>query len=319
MKRSLLLFFCLFLCHFYMAHKPKVVTGTFGNIKTYFNSAFNFGTKTIESEEAKMKVVGELSKIISERLGYADTILIERVTYYPNYPDEKLFILESNNSQYKLPFLSKETVTKTNNYGLAIRILCEKVDIIDILKLVEYTILNRKKINNYLIPTPYVYNRDGDKLSILANSESFIKKILKKKSPMVDEVVNNDIEILNNGYLSTRIFWKKGEFIFRVTPNSSKKGEYLGGATTQYKVKDFKYYIDSAWAQFFLIFDSMSTFSYFDGEDKNTSFKVSVENKSSFFPFRLVNEVFSDKIILYDTNEYFFIYNFRKKLLQKIE
>lgn len=301
-----------------MAHKPKTCIENLGNIKTFFNSSFNFGLKTIEAEEVKMKVVGRLSRIISERLHYTDTILIERVTYYPHYPNGKLFILENNNSQYKLPILREGIITKSNNNGLSIRILSEKIDVVDVLKLVEYTILNKGKINSYLIPTDYFYNSDGDKMSILANSETFIEKILKKKSSsMVDEIINSNIEILNNGYLRTNISWKNGEFIFGIAPIPTEQGGYVDVASKQYKIKDFKYYIDSACAQFFLIFNSMSSFSYCDG--KNISSKQNVENSSNFFPFRLTNEVFQDKIILHDTNKYFFVYNFKKKLLQKIE
>ncbi|MBO9694393.1 hypothetical protein [Chryseobacterium sp.] len=316
MKKLILFFIFLVLSNFVEAHKPKVRIGNFGNIKTYFTSVFNFNPKTIESEELKMQVVGRLSKLIAEKLGCSDTIMIERKTYYSHDVNQKLFILENNNSQYKLAFLDDGVILKSNNNGLAVRILSGNINVVDVLKLVEYSILNRKKLNQKYIPADYYYGEA--KLTISVNSEDFIRKICKAQSKLVDEVINNNIELLNNGFLRTKISWKNGKFMFGIDNSSPTGSNYPEFVVNDFEIEDFKYYVDSAYSDFFLIFHAPNIFTYFDGDSECISDKIEVE-KSSWYPFQVSRDNFQDKIILFDNKSYFYVYNFKKKLLQKIE
>ncbi|AZA53572.1 hypothetical protein [Chryseobacterium sp. G0201] len=291
--------------------------GTFGNVKTYFSSSFNFGEKTIESEELKIQIIGRFSKVISERLGYSDTILIERRTYYAHNPNQKFFILENNNSQYKVAVLEDGAVLKSNNKGLSIRIIGNEVQVFDVLKLIEYSILNRKKLNKKLVPTDYYFG-EKSKLSILVNTEDFIQKIIKKESKLVDEIINKEVILLDNGSLRTQISWKNNEFIFAKSTKDLKEDNVYKNYYVIYKVPDFRYYITSFDCDYFLIFNNKNTFTYFDGIEENTSPKINVEKKG-WYVFNLVRERLGNRIILYDTTEYFYLYDINKKLLQKIE
>jgi hypothetical protein len=316
LKHFFLFFLFLVSSNFAEAHKPKIRVETFRNVKTYFESEFNFNPKTIGSEDLKIRVIGQLSSVIAENLGYSDTIMIERKTYYPHDPNQKFFILENNNSQYKLAVLDRGTLLKSNNKGLAIRILSENINVVDVLKLVEYSILNRKKLNKKLIPTTYFYG--DEQLPILANSEDFIQKVCKTKSKLVNEVIDNEIGLLDNGFLRTKISWKKGKFIFEINnEHPTNYNDYRFGEI-DYEIEDFKYYVDSLYSNYFLIFHNSKMFTYFDGNSENTSYKIEVE-KSFWYPFQLSKDSFGDKIILFDNNSYFYVYNFKKKLLQKIE
>ncbi|WP_330745398.1 hypothetical protein [Chryseobacterium sp. CP-77] len=316
MNKLILFFIFLVSLNFIEAHKPKVRIENFGNIKTYFVSGFNFDQKTIESEELKMQVVGRLSKLIAEKLGCSDTIMIERKTYYSHDPKQEFFILENNNSQYKLAVLDEGILLKSNNKGLSVRILSGNINVVDVLKLVEYSILNRKKLNRKHIVTAYYYGEE--KLKILVNSENFIRKICKIQSKLVSEVINNNIELLNNGFLRTKISWKSGKFIFGIDHKPPAGGNYLEPLTNDFKIEDFRYYLDSNHSNFFLIFHNSNEFTYFDGKNENTSAKIEVKN-SSWYPFQLSKDRFRDKIVLFDNYSYFYVYNFKKKLLQKIE
>lgn len=314
MKYFFLYFLLLVSSNFVKAHKPKVRIETFGNVKTYFKSEFNFNPKTIASEELKIRVIGQLSRVIAEKLGYSDTIMIERTTYYAHDPNQKFFILENNNSQYKLAVLDEGVLLKTNNSGLAIRVLSENVNVVDVLKLVKYSILNRKKLNKKLISKTYFYGEE--KLIILANSEDFIRKICKVQSKLVDEIIDNKIELLDNGFLRTKISWKNGKFMFGINH------KYPAGETNQdfvmdnYEIEDFKYYVDSTYSNFFLIFLTPSIFTYFDGDIDNTQDKIEIEKKS-WYPFQLSRDNFGDKIVLFDTNTYFYVYNLKKNYSRK--
>ncbi|KAA2217789.1 hypothetical protein [Chryseobacterium sediminis] len=317
MKYFILYFLFLVSSNFVKAHKPKVRIETFRNVKTYFNSEFNFNPKTIASEELKIRVIGQLSRVIAEKLGYSDTIMIERKTYYSHDPHQKFFILENNNSQYKLAVLDDGTVLKSNNKGLAVRILSENINVVDVLKLVEYSILNRKKLNKKLIPTTYFFEQN-QQLSLLVNSEEFIQRLCKSKSKLVNEVIGNEIELLDNGFLRTKISWKSGKFVFGINNKYPASGDYYKSELSDYEIEDFKYYVDSVYSNCFLIFHNSKEFTYFDGENENTSATIKVEN-DSWYPFQLSKDRFDDKVILFNNNRYFYVYNFKKKLLKKIE
>jgi len=297
------------------AHKPKFKVGNFGNVKTSFRSGFNFGGKIIESQEMKIHIIGKLSETIAKRLSFKDTLMIE---YEKSSNKNKLVILENDNSNYKLLGLNEGHIIKSNGKGLAVRIADENINVTDVLKLIEYSIVNRKKLNKSLISTDYNYSYSNEnKINVLANSEDFIQKIIQNKSDLINEIIKSEILLLDNGSLRTEISWKNNEFIFArntkyLEEDNAYKNEYVS-----YKVSDFKYYIDSFDSSYFLIFNEVNTFTYFDGLEENTSLKINVEN--NLYAFNLARERLGNKIILYDTSEYFYIYDIRKKLLQKIE
>ncbi|WBV60007.1 hypothetical protein PFY12_13295 [Chryseobacterium camelliae] len=297
------------------AHKPKVKVGNFGNVKTFYISEFNFGSKTVSSEELKMEVFGKLSQRIAEKYRYNDTILIERMTM-PYYNEKAFFIIENDNSAYKLPWLDNGFVTKSNKKGLAIRIISSKVEVKTVLKCVEYAILNQKKLNRNLITVNFKYGEDNN-MPLKVNSDDFINEIIAQPSALVEELMNTEILLLDNGALRTEISWKNNDFIFTKNTKYLKEDNVYKNEYVSHKVSDFKYYIDSFDSSYFIIFNDVNIFTYFDGLEENTSPKINVEN--NWYAFNLARENLGNKIILYDTNEYFYVYNINKKLLQKIE
>lgn len=283
-------------------------------MKTFFRSGFNFGDKIIESQEMKIHIIGKLSETIAKKLNFRDTLMIE---YERSLSKSRLIILENDNSNYKLLGLNQGSIIKSNGNGLAVRIADENINVKDILKLVEHSILNRKKLNKSLIPINYPYNYEGDKIAVLANSEVFIQKIIQRESPLINEIIKDEVEWLDNGSLRTEISWKNNEFIFAKNTKYLKEDNAYKNEYVNYKVSDFKYYIDSFDSSYFLIFNEVNTFTYFDGLEENTSLKINVEN--NWYAFNLAKVKLGNKIILYDTSKYFYIYDIRKKLLQKIE
>lgn len=310
---SLLIF--LIFSNYYTGHSTKTKIKNYGNVKTLYISEFNFGEKTVSAEELKMEILGRLSKQIADKLGFKDTVMLERKTYL--YPDKtSLFILEKNDTNYKLLKLDEGYKKMQGGSGVAIRIQSQKVSVEDVLKMVEYAIKNRKKLHGKLIKTDY-WLSETDKIQILANSQEFISEITKVKSNLVDEIINEQIPLSDNPTM--KIFWKNNEFVFGMNLDKLKSGnDYADLMKSQFRFCDFEYYINSQDSYFFLIFHNAKTFSYFDGNEDNTTQKITIEKKS-WYPFRLGKEKIGTKIILYDTPEYFYVYNINKKLLQKIE
>lgn len=316
MKRFFLFFIFLIISNNYSAHKPKIKIENFGNIKTFYISEFNFNLKTISSEELKMQIIGKLAKEISEKLGYKDTIMIERKTFL-SYNKRDFYMLENNNSNYKVAFLDEGVLRKSNGKGLAIRVISAKVNVIDVLKLVEYTIKNRQKVNKSLVSIPYFHN-ENEQIEVFVNTEEFISKIVNRNSKLVDEIIKQ--EVILEKETETIISWNNNEFIFKMNLEKFKPDNlYQDLPKNQLKIQDFKYYINSPNYNFFLVFADMDTFMYFDGREENRSQKIKIDNNRSWYPFVLGKDKIGSKIILYDWNQIIFVYDINKKLLQKIE
>jgi len=315
--KHIFLFVLLLLTNFCLAHTPKVRVKKFGNVKTYYSSYFNFG-QPISSEELKIQILGQLSQDLAEKLNYRDTIMVE---YHVRLPEErKLFILENENSNYKLLGLVEGQIIESNKSGLAIRVIDERISVEEILKLVEYTIVNRKKINKYLQTVTFPYGYRGDNyVKVQANSEEFINTILKKKSKMVDEVMKKSIVFLDNGLLRTKLFWENNEFVFGINNTTTPAKEYTIPEYTQYKTSDFNYFADSPTSEFFVISEKESGLVYFDGKHENTSL-ISVPVYSyRMSPFYISKDRFWGKVIVSNDRVSFYVYNIHKKTTLKIE
>lgn len=317
MKSIFSLIIFLIFSNYCTAHKTKIKIQNFENVKTLYISEFNFGEKTVSAEELKMEILGKLSKQIADKLGFKDTIMLERKTYmYPN--KSNLFIIEQNDANYKLLKLGEGYEKMEGGSGVAIRVQSLNVDIEDFLKIVEYAIINRKKLSKSLIPVNYFYN--DDKMSILANSDEFIQKIIRNKSDLVNEIIQSEILLVDNGFSKTKISWKNGEFVFGFNDVPPTNENYFKLENEKFTIKDFKYYIENTWNDFFVVFHDSDYFTYFDGREENTSSQKMDENISDFYPFRLNKDKISNKIILIPfRSDVIYIYKINKKLLQKIE
>ncbi|WP_294323043.1 hypothetical protein [uncultured Chryseobacterium sp.] len=314
----LTLFFIIFLFfpYSFKAHKPKVKIGTYGNVKTFFFSGFNFGDRTIESQELKIQVIGKLAESMLKKLNYTDPVLIE---YKKRYDESSLFILENNNSNYKILGFESGILTKSNCKGFGVCIIDDNLDVVNVLRILEYCIVNRKSINNSLQPVHFKYSENGN-MTVLANSEDFIKKITGSHSVLTKKIIAEETELLNHGFMNTRISWKNGVFIFGYNETTPTGGNYISFERTKYILKDFNYYIESSWADFFIIFNDSDHFTYFDGNKENTSSQKLAESVSTFYAFSLGKDRLADKVILINSfKNLLYIYHINKKLLQKIE
>ena len=124
------------------AHKDKLVSETYGNVKTVIMTGFNY------LDIDKIKIIGQLTKELSNRLKYRDTILIEYIHDYTNKYSDDLYLLEYNNSNYKLledSSIKSNYTIKSNGKGLSVRMYADNINIVDVLKLVEFI---RKKPQN---------------------------------------------------------------------------------------------------------------------------------------------------------------------------
>lgn len=315
MKPIFALIILLIYSNFFSAYKPKVKIKDFSNVKTMYISEFNVNPNVILAEELKMEILGQLSKELAERLGFKDTIVIERKTYL-NYNQKDLYIIEKNNSNYKLLLLGEGSVKKMGGSGIAVRIQSAKVNVSDVLKMVEYAIINEKTLNKNLVQTDY-FLFEGDKIQIFANSEKSISNIVSNNSVLVNSLLQKEFILFKDN--SKIITWENDEFVFKENLDRYQPAHlYTHIDYGELKLQDFYYYIRNETYDYFLVFSDKNTFNYFDGDEGRTVKKMEIEKGNSFYPYMTAKEIIHGRLVIYDSDNYF-IYNIYKKKLQKIE
>lgn len=315
MKSIFALIILLIYSNSFSANKPKIKIKDFSNVKTMYISEFNVSQNIISAEELKMEILGQLSKELAERLGFKDTIVIERKTYL-NHNQKNLYIIEKNNSNYKLLLLGEGSVKKMGGSGIAVRIQSAKVNVTDVLKMVEYAIVHEKTLNQNLVKTNY-FLFEGDRIQILANSEKSISNIVLNNSVLVNSLMQKEFILFKDR--NKIITWHNDEFTFKENLDRYQPAHlYAHINHGELKLQDFYYYIRNEIYDYFLVFSDKNTFSYFDGDEGRTSKKMEIEKGSSFYPYMTAKEIIYGKLVIYDSDNYF-IYNIYKKTLQKIE
>ena len=297
------------------AHKDKIKIKNFGNVKTLYISEFNFGEKVVSSEELKMEVLGELSRRLAENMGFKDTIMIERKTFL-SLNKSDVYIIEKNDTNYKFLKLNNDYTEVKGGSGIAVRILSPKVDVEQVLKLVEFAIINKNKLNKYLIKTDYYFDEEV-KISISANTVKFIAAITSKESAIVKTLLQIELLLFKDN--DQIVYWVNNEFCFKMNLERFKSDNvYKDLWKDELKVRDFKYYIQSDSNNFFVVFTNEKLFSFFDGNEDHEAIDIEVDSTRDMYPFGISREKIMGKIIIYNRDD-FFIYDIHKKKLQKIE
>lgn len=261
--KSKLLIILLFLTTgtYCYAHKDQVILETYGNVKIYMKTGFDY------SEINKIKIIGKLSEKISNQLKYRDTIMIEYLHDYTKQYLDDLYMLEYNNSNNKLIFgINSNYTIKSNETGLAVRVYAKKINIVDILKLVEFTIINKEKANNHLVIKKikfknkiYEYEeglREEVKTHInsIATNDNLIKKIISENSELIKTIISDKIEVEKQTHFGSEIYWQNNKFIF----------EYKFGIhdpnVIVFEIKDFYYCVEPNPNDLFIFINENSFF-----------------------------------------------------------
>lgn len=271
------------------AHKDKVFFETYGNVKVYMRTGFDY------SDIDKIKIIGKLSEKLSKNLNYKDTIFVEYIQDYTDYYSEDLYILEYNNSNFKLANGFKSQISsETNNSGLSVRIYADRIKILDILKYVEYLINNKEETNNYLTRKNIGYNHYEEQqylepINSEATDDKFLEKILSKESETVKNLINQKISVKTEEIYGIEIYWKNDKFMFEYKLFKEKQ-DFI------FEIKDY-YYCVSVNVNELLVFVDENSFYFINGE-KEIKRKLNKIANGTNVPVRIVD--LDDKILIYD-------------------
>lgn len=226
---QLLIFF--YSIHSYSVHKPQVFVNKYGNVKTLTQTGF-YGYGSTE----KVRIAGKLAQILSERLSFKDTIVIEfRNDDTHVYP--KTIIVENGNSsadylisgglEYIKEKQEKSYLLEYGQNAICIRRVDIDFNIEETLKLIEYCIFNKLRIELNLLKyndpnwLPEVKPIDIEYYGL---KKEFINKILKEpNSTLLNETLMNEVQFFN--FESVNGFYANGIFTFKASElNYETKG-----------------------------------------------------------------------------------------------
>lgn len=271
------------------AHKDKVIGKSYGNVKIYMKTGFDY------SDIDKIQIVGQLSEKLSERLHYKDTIFIEYIQDYTSRYENDLYMLEFNNSNYKIiGGIKSEYTIKSNNSGLSVRIYADRINVVEILKLVEFTIANKEKTNSYLTEKKIGFNTYEDQeliepLVSIATDDKIIDEIYSSESELIKKLINERILVKEQDNYGIEIYWKNDKFIFEYNHIHSDKQEFV------FELKDY-YYHKYLNVNNILIFVDKNSFYYLDGTNDEKKELIKMANKS-YAPLIIMD--FGNKVLFH--------------------
>ncbi|MFY7989077.1 MAG: hypothetical protein ACOVNP_09370 [Flavobacterium sp.] len=240
----------------YGFHKEHREYSTYGNIKVLGRSAFaNY------NEFNKFKIIGKLSQQLCQKLNYKDTIVLEFEHIYSNYKPN-LIIIEKGNTDYisKLYRIEKidsiySAPNNNKNIGICIRQIAQKFDVVEVLKLLEYVIINHE---NLIFEKHKVKLRNFElKRTKIINYHSINKKLIKsiinnpKTSELVKKIISSDVLFFEFENIKGK--WNNEEFIIYNEFSSIKYKDIF--CITELK-------------DGILIFETNKNFIYFTNTDK---------------------------------------------------
>ncbi|MGS2727865.1 hypothetical protein ACU8DI_14745 [Psychroserpens sp. BH13MA-6] len=309
LKIGILLLFITFNC---FAHKDKVIGETYGNVRVYMRTGFDY------LDIDKIKIIGKLSEKLSSRLKFKDTIFIEYVQDYTDKYTDDLYMLEYNNSNYKIvDGIKSEYKNNSNNNGLSVRIYADRINIVDVLKLVEFTITNKEKTNYFLSKKPIGYNVEEDQelldpLISTATDDNLLKKVIASDSEIINQLISEKILVKGQEQYGMEVYWKNNKFIFEYKHLHKNKQEFV------FEVSDYLYHIFVN-INDVLVFIDEKHFYYLDVSKKDKIEKTKLD-MGTYYPIKVMS--FGDKLLFQSPWNYKNINIFlidKRKVISKFE
>ena len=300
MRKYFFILITLCFCFNSYAHKDKQKTETFGNIKTACKATFHY------SVFEKVTAIGILSEKLAKELNFKDTLLIEvRKPHSESFENDN-YQFDVSNSAYQFIFESYyENLYQVD--GMAIRIQAKDINVTHVLKLVEYAILNKKKLDKMQL-TEKVYDFIGNEYlgeyKYIPKEE--LTKIWDNQSDLITKIINEKIPLSIEDESGLGIYWQNNNFIFG---RNYRKGE-IDNKTLLIP----NYYYFTSKGSSGLIFLNNTQF-YHMGYYQN----LFIENAEPInLPVLIDSELFN-KLIFYNSRQLFLLLIDKKKVISDFE
>lgn len=177
---------------------------------------------------------------------------------------------------------------------MSVRIYADQINITNVLKLVEFVIINKEKTNSFLTKKSIrVNSRSDDKIYepiiTVGTKDEIIDKIFSTGSEKISSITKEKILIQKQKNYGIEIYWQDDKFIFEYKYIHNDIPKKL------FELKDYFYhkYIN---INDLLIFVDKNRFYFLEGTTDKKKELINIKN-SSYAPLEIYE--FGDKIILY--------------------
>lgn len=189
-----------------LAHQDFWITKEFGNVKTRIKTGYFY------EEIQNVEIIGELARILCEKLNYKEPVLLDFNHFYVGQCKPDYFIsFDKGVIKYDYGEIERGTELLDNN-GIVIRQVNHAFSPIKTLVLLEFSISNLKTITSK--QKEIKYNKNYCQWIINTYDTSEIKKAIElQPTHTTQEVLNNKVYRPESDFkFGYTYFWKKGEF-----------------------------------------------------------------------------------------------------------
>lgn len=293
------------------AHKDVYVDETYGNVRVFLKTGFQY------SDVEKIKIIGKLSEKLALRLSHKGAIFVEYIQDYTNMYDKDIYTFDNNVNWGFNNGLRNNFEPDEIKPGISIRINANKVNIIDVLSLVEYAIINKDNLSKILV-SQKVTDRWGKndvelEFKIKSIPNELLKQIFAQKSLLIQELISERTYVNEVDLIGVQTYWTNDKFTFEY--------KFREEPVKLLEVEDYYYYLNFDYENLLVFIDS-DKFYYAKPNDENNNILLEI-NSNTYVPFRAYT-MLGNKIVLYNSwnkppNDFYVLLKDQRKVIGKFE
>lgn len=261
------------------AHRDFWVFTESGNIKTRIKTGYQY------EEIKKVQIIGKLAELLAKKLNYTESILLDFNHYYVGIA-EPIYFLSFDNGTIKHSYDEARKVQPLlNKNGIVVRQVGSEFDIVNTLKMLEYSINNWKSIKKTQKRIEYNENYCNWVVNSIDINQS-IEILKSKESEVIREIINTKIYRPEKGGKSrVTYYWKNNKY--KVVFRGKNKEKLLITLNNIYDIQQKRNTI--------FIFETPADFLVFDSYKQVVSKKWSIENAEKNYRPYSINYLGGDK------------------------
>ena len=294
-------------------HKDISVYETFGNVNVYLRTGFQY------SDVEKIKIIGKLSQKLCLKLSHKGKVFIEYIQDYTDLYSKDVYKFGNNTNWEFNNGLRSDFKPDKIKSGISIRIYANKINITNVLSLVEYAIINKENLSEKNVPQKII-DRWGDndqelEFTIMSVSDELLNQIFTKKSTIIQELISYPTYVYEAELIGIQTYWMNDKFTFEYKFRDEPLEKLI-------EIDDYFYCLNNGGYTSRLIFINENKFYFIRPDDENNN-KILEINSTGHIPFNAIN-MFRNKIVLYNNwnnppNDFYILLTEQRKVISKFE
>ena len=262
------------------AHQDFWVVTESGNVKTRIKTGYQY------EEIKKVQLIGELAELLAKKLNYNEPILLDFNHYYVGTA-EPIYFLSFDNGTIKYNYDgARKGQPLLSGKGIVVRQVSSEFDIVNTLKMLEYSINNWKTIKKEQKRIEYNENYCNWIINSIDTNKS-IDILDSKETEIIREIRNTKIYRPEKDFKSgITYYWQNDKY--NIVFKNKNKEEFVASLNSIYDIQQ-------KWNTIF-IFETPADFSVFDTYKKKiVSKKWTIKNAERNYRPYDINHIGGDK------------------------